>query len=195
MASFVERMVGAAKLDVNTYEEVEADKSATGQALAVVVLSSICGGIGAAAFKGGGLAGVTVSVIVLTIIDLIGWVIWAFLSFIIGTKLLPEPETKSDMGELLRTTGFSASPGVFKLLGVIPYLGALIRLAVYVWMLVTFVIAIRQALDYKSTGRAIGVAAIGWVVYFVFALLAVVFMGVLLALVGAAAGGAAGGGG
>lgn len=194
MASFVERMVGAAKLNVNTYEEVEADKTATGQALAVVVLSSIAGGIGAASFKGGAAA-VIVGVIVLTIIDLIGWVIWAFLSFIIGTKLLPEPETKSDMGELLRTTGFSAAPGLLKVLGIIPYLGALIRLVVYFWMLVTFVIAIRQALDYKSTGRAIGVAAIGWVVQVVFVFVVAAFLLVLIGLAGAAAGGAAGGGG
>ena len=70
MASFLQRMVWAAKLDVNIYEEVEADKSATGQALAVVVLSSIAGGVGAAAFKGGGVAGVIGGVIAYTIIDL-----------------------------------------------------------------------------------------------------------------------------
>lgn len=192
MASFVERMVGAAKLNVNTYEEVEADKGATGQALAVVVLSSIAGGIGAASFKGG-VAWSVLGVIVYTVIDLIGWVIWAFLSFIIGTKLLPEPETKSDMGELLRTTGFSTSPGIFKILGVIPYLGALIRLAVWIWMLVTFVVAIRQALDYKSTGRAIGVALIGGVVYAIFIFVLGAFLFTLIAVAVGVAGAAAGG--
>src|SRR3970040_974484 len=110
MASFVERVIGAAQLDVHTYEEVEADKGAIGQALAVVVLSSIAGGIGAAAGQGEA-AGMVVMAIVFTIVDLIGWFIWAFLTYLIGTKLLPEPQTQSDMGELLRTTGFSAAPG------------------------------------------------------------------------------------
>ena len=46
MASLVDRMVRAAKLDINLYEEVEADKGSMGQAITVVVLSSVAGGIG-----------------------------------------------------------------------------------------------------------------------------------------------------
>lgn len=182
MASFVERVIGAAKLDAQTYEEVEADSGALGQALAVVVLASIAGGIGAVVGKGQG-AGLAMVVLAIayTVVDLIGWLIWAFLTFIIGTKLMPEPQTKSDMGELLRTTGFSAAPGVLKVLGVIPYVGSLIRFAAYLWMLATFVVAVRQALDYQSTGRAIIVCLIGWVVQIVFVFVVAI---ALIAMIG-----------
>ncbi|MCZ6554839.1 MAG: hypothetical protein O6759_01830, partial [Candidatus Dadabacteria bacterium] len=104
MASLIDRMVRAAKLDVNLYEEVEADKGSMRQAITVVVLSSVAGGIGSI-----GVLGIS-GLIFGTIFALIGWFIWAFLVYIIGTKLLPEPQTKSDMGELLRTIGFSSAP-------------------------------------------------------------------------------------
>jgi hypothetical protein len=90
-----------------------------------------------------------------------------FLTFIIGTKLLPEAGTKADLGEMLRTIGFSSSPGVLRILGIIPVAGAIISFAVGIWMLVAMIIAVRQALDYKSTWRAVGVCLIGFVVYFV----------------------------
>ena len=158
MSTFAERMIGAATLDVHTYEEVEADTTATTQAMAVVVLSSVAQGV-AGLTQGGGMGFVTGAMGAL-----IGWFIWAFLVYIIGTKVLPEPQTRSDLGELLRTTGFLCLPGLLRVLGVIPLLGGLIMLAVSVWMLVAMIIAVRQALDYQSTGRAVGVCLIGWFV-------------------------------
>ncbi len=160
MSTFAERMIGAATLDVHTYEEVEADTTATTQAMGVVVLSSIAQGIAGLPHGGGGFGFVAGAMGAL-----IGWFIWAFLVYIIGTKVLPEPQTRSDLGELLRTTGFSASPGLLRVLGVIPLLGGLVMLAVSVWMLVAMIIAVRQALDYQSTGRAVGVCLIGWFVF------------------------------
>ncbi len=169
MASFTDRMIGAAKLEISTYEEVEADSSALGQAMAVVVLSSIAAGIGSI---GRGVPGLMTG----TIAALVGWFIWAGLTYLIGTKILPEPQTKSDMGELLRTTGFSAAPGMLRILGIIPFLGPLISFGAYVWMLVAMVIAVRQALDYESTGRDIAVCVIGFVIQMIFILgLSVVF--------------------
>ena len=159
MSTFVKRMIGAASLDVSTYEEVEADTTATTQAMGVVVLSSLAQGIGFVT-QGGG-----VGFIVGAIGALIGWIIWAFLVYLIGTKLLPEPQTRSDLGELLRTTGFAAAPGLLRVLGVIPLLGGLIMPAVTIWMLIAMVIAVRQALDYKSTFRAVGVCLMGWIVF------------------------------
>jgi hypothetical protein len=158
MASFTERMIRAAKLDVNLYEEVEADKSAMGQAMGVVVLSSIAAGIGTIGTTG--LKGLVIG----TITALAAWYIWAFLTYFIGTRLLPEPQTKADYGELLRTIGFSSSPGVLRVVGIIPMLGAIVNLVVGIWMLAAMVIAVRQALDYKSTWRAVGVCIIGWVI-------------------------------
>jgi len=154
-------MIGAAKLDVATYEEVEADTTATGQAMLVVVLSSVAAGIGALGSMG------IVGLLVGTIGALVGWFIWAGLIFIIGTKILPEPQTEADMGQLLRTIGFASSPGILRLLGFIPVLGTMLSFAVAIWMLVATVVATRQALDYKSTGRAVAVCAIGFVVYVV----------------------------
>ena len=130
-------------------------------------LSSVAAGIGS--ISAGGIRGVVVG----TIMALIGWYIWAYLTYFIGTKLLPEPQTKADHGELLRTIGFSSSPGLIRVLGFIPVLGSLLMLAGSIWMLVAMVIAVRQALDYKSTWRAVGVCAIGWVIQMV--ILVVVF--------------------
>ncbi len=166
MSTFAERMIGAATLDVHTYEEVEADNTATTQAMGVVVLSSIAHGIAGLTQGGGGYGFVAGAMGAL-----IGWFIWAFLVYIIGTKILPEPQTRSDLGELLRTTGFSASPGLLRVLGVIPLLGGLIMFAVSIWMLIAMIIAVRQALDYQSTGRAVGVCLVGWFVFVVIVLM------------------------
>ena len=158
MASFTDRMIRAAKLDVTLYEEVEADKGAMGQAMGVVILSSVAAGIGTI-----GTAGIK-GLFFGTIVALLGWFIWAFLTYYIGTRLLPEPQTKADYGELLRTIGFSSSPGVLRVLGIIPMLGAILNFIIGIWMLVAMIIAVRQALDYKSTWRAVGVCLIGWIV-------------------------------
>lgn len=171
MASFTQRMIGAAKLDVHTYEEVEADTTATGQAMGVVVLSSIASGIGAVGTGGGvGLATGAIGA-------LIGWFLWAFVTYVVGTKFLPEPQTRSDVGELLRTIGFSASPGVLLVLGVIPVLGVFVSLVVSIWMLAAFVVAVRQALDYRSTGRAVAVCAIGWLFFVALSVVLRMFVG------------------
>ncbi len=160
MASFTDRMIRAAKLDVTLYEEVEADKGTMGQAMGVVILSSVAAGIGTIGTTG--MQGLFFG----TIFALLGWFIWAFLTYFIGTRLLPEPQTKADIGELLRTIGFSSSPGVLRVLAIIPMLGAL-NFIIGIWMLVAMVIAVRQALDYKSTWRAVGVCLIGWIVQMV----------------------------
>lgn len=155
--TFVERMIGAAKLNAAVYEEVEADKQATGQATLVVVLSSVAAGISSLQFGLGGL-------VIGTLGALLSWYVWAYLTFFIGSRLFPEPQTSADHGELLRTLGFAAAPGILRVFGVIPYTPVVIFLITSVWTLVTTVIAVRQALDYKSTGRAIGVCIVGWIV-------------------------------
>ena len=158
MASFKDRIFRAAKLDVSLYEEVEADKGALGQSMGVVVLSSIAAGL--ASISTAGFGGILVG----TITALIGWFVWAYLTYFIGTKLLAEPQTKADPGELLRTIGFSSSPGLIRVLGIIPGLRWIVFLIGGIWMLVAMVIAVRQALDYQSTARAAGVCIIGWII-------------------------------
>jgi len=175
MNPFIDRMIRAARLDVHLYEEVEADRGALGQAMGVVVLSSVAAGIGASGEGAIGLVAGAVGA-------LVSWFIWAYLTYLIGTRLLPESQTKADLGQLLRTTGFSASPGVLRILGLVPSLAAVVFLAAGIWMLVAMVIAVRQALDYRSTGRAIGVCVIGFIIQ-------IVILGIVLAAVGGAHGG------
>ena len=158
MASMVDRMIRAAKLDAQLYEEVEADRGALGQAMGVVVLASIAGGVGSGRL--GGLTGFFIG----TVGALIAWFIWAALTYFIGTKILPESTTRADVGELLRTTGFSSSPGLIRALGLVPGITGIVFLVSGVWMLIAMIIAVRQALDYRSTFRAVGVCVIGWVV-------------------------------
>jgi len=158
MSDLVNRAIRAAKLDATLYEEVEADKTALGQAMSVVALSSLAAGIGSA-FHGG-----VVGLILGAVAALIGWYIWAYLTYLIGTKILPESQTEADIGQLLRTTGFSSSPGLIRILGIIPGLTQIVFFAASIWMLVAMVVAVWQALDYKSTLRAVGVCLIGWIV-------------------------------
>ena len=170
MSRFIDRVIGSAKLDVRIYEEVEADQTATGQAMVVVVASSLAAGIGA--LREGGLSGLVVG----TVIALVSWFVWAAITSFVGTRLLPEPQTRSDVGELLRTVGFSSAPGVLRVLGAVPVVGRLVVYATWAWMLVAMVIAVRQALDYRSTLRAIGVCLIGFAVFVAASLSAAVAM-------------------
>jgi len=165
MDSLQNRILRAAKLDVELYEEVEADREAMGQAVLVVLLSSVAAGIGS--ITRGGLGGILFG----TIFSLFGWYVWAYITYFIGTKYLPGSETKADLGELLRTIGFSSSPGLIRVLGVIPGLTGVVFFLASIWMLIAMVVAVRQALDYDSTFRALGVCAIGWVIQLIILLL------------------------
>jgi len=159
MSSWMQRVVGAAKLNAAIYEEVEADTGATGQAMAVVVVSAVAAAIGEV---GQGAMGVAAGLVA----ALLGWVAWAFAIWLVGTKILPEPQTKSDMGELLRTIGFATSPGWIRVLAFLPFLHPVVMLGAWVWMLVAMVVAVRQALDYTGTGRAVVVCVIGGLAHF-----------------------------
>jgi hypothetical protein len=158
-------MIRAAKLDVSLYEEVEADRDATGQAVSVVILSSLAMGVGS--YSEVGMRGLIGGALV----ALVGWFAWALLTYWIGTRLLPEPQTQADLGQMLRTTGFSSSPGVLRLFAVVPGLWSLVVYGTSVWMLAAMVVAVRQALDYKGTLRPLSVCALGWLLQMIVLLL------------------------
>ena len=160
MASLVKRMLGAVKLDAVTYEEVENDATATPQALLVVVLASVAGGLGA--MRATGIVGLLLAALA----SLLGWFVWAFVTFLLGTRVLPGAKTQADIGQLLRTIGFSATPGLIRALGIIHGVDEVVAIVASLWMLAAMVVAVRQALDYESTGRAIMVCAIGFIVNF-----------------------------
>jgi hypothetical protein len=149
--SFIERMIGAALLDVGTYEEVEHDVDATRQAAGVVVLVAICAALGGVAEGQGGLIGRPVT-------ELLGWLVWSGVTYLIGTRLFSGTAT---WGELLRTIGFAKAPGVLFILGPIPFLGGLAAAVASIWMLFAGLVGIRQALDI-STSQALITAFLGW---------------------------------
>jgi hypothetical protein len=153
-----ERMILAATFNTEVYEEVEADRSATVQAMLVVVMVAMASGIGTL-----GAAG-AIGFVIGVLNGVVSWAIWAYITFVIGTTLFRTPETSADWGELARTTGFAQSPGILRVLGFVPLIGAYIFYATYLWQLATMVIAVRQALDYRSTWRALGVVVVGFIV-------------------------------
>jgi len=159
MTSLANRMIGAATFDLLTYEEVEADRGATLQAFTVVLLSSLAMGIGARGFGSRG----SDNLIFIAIMAILGWAAWALLTFEIGARLLPEPQTHVDVGELLRTLGFAATPGLLSVAGIIPGLTIPVFVLTAGWMLMTMIVAVRQALDYTSIARAVLVCGLGWI--------------------------------
>jgi hypothetical protein len=163
--TFLQRLIGAASLDAAIYEEVESDPNATAQAMSVVVLSSIALGIGAR-----GLGGGTSEIAFFGVIALVAWAAWALLMFELGARLLPGRRTRSNPYELLRTVGFAATPGFAGVLASVPQVAIPVMAGTCVWMVAAMVVAVRQALDYESTGRAIAVCLLGWVLAMTLAL-------------------------
>jgi Yip1 domain len=159
----IDRMIRAARLDPQAYEEVEADENATLQAAIVVVLAAVAAGIGALE---GGVAGILFGIVA----GLIGWIAYATAAYFVGTKLFATEETSASVGELLRTLGFAQTPRLLLVLTFIPVVGLLIGLAVFIWIIFTTVVAIRQALDF-DTLRAVGTAIVSVLVLFVVSLL------------------------
>jgi hypothetical protein len=159
--TLTERLVGVLKLKPDAYEDVEHDAKANSQALIIVIVASLAAGVGAG--LGLGLAALVRE----TVGAVAGWVMWAGVTYLLGTRVWPEANTKTDMGELLRVIGFSYAPNVFSVFAVVPMLGSVIRAGVALWLLATTVVAVRQALDYRSTGRAFQVVIVGWLIFVV----------------------------
>src|SRR5688572_15431246 len=159
MGVFLRRIMRAVKLDRQLYEEVEADPAAFGQAFAVVILSSV--------FTVVGLTGrfTLPEAAAAVVIGIFAWAAWSAIAFLIGAQFCPEPQTQADWGELLRTTGFATAPGLLSILGIFPVFEGLVTFVASVWILLAFGVAVRQALDYRSTLRAVGVCLAGWVLY------------------------------
>jgi hypothetical protein len=166
----VDRVVRAAKLDVELYEEVEADDTLTAQAMAVVVVAAVAGGIGGALgsiITGGGVGGFFLSLIVSPIITVVGYLIWAAVTYLIGTRLF---QGTADYGEMLRAIGYAYGPQTLGLLSFIPCVGWLVSLVGAIWSLVAGVIAVRQALDF-DTSKAVITCIIGWVAVLILSLI------------------------
>ena len=168
LEQFPERFKGAMLLDPHTYEDVEADHSATMQAVLVVIIVAVAAGIGGLS---GGISGLIIGIVS----AVVQWVLWAFVTLILGTTIFNTPETHADWGQLARTTGFAQAPGILRIFGFIPVLGPVIVLVSFVWQIVAMVVAVRHALDYTSTKRAVGV-----VILSIGTIIVVVLVGVMV---------------
>ena len=151
------RFFGALVLDASAYENVEADRHSAMQSVVVVMAICVAGGVGAIGF---GLVGIT-GFVTGAILSLGAWLVWAVTIVALGTGLLAEPQTKSDLPELLRVLGFAAAPGVFFALAAMPAVAPIVLVVVAAWMIAAAVVAVRQALDYRSTARAVAVCVAG----------------------------------
>ena len=156
MGLFAYRLVGAALLDGAVYEGVEADRSAMGQAIAAVLLSSLAAGIGASGWHGPRLS----TVVAVAALALVTWIAWAVLMFQIGARLLPEPDTQSSIAELMRTIGFAAAPGLLQVLAILPRITIPVFVVTWIWMFAATVMAVKHALDYRSTARTLAVCGL-----------------------------------
>jgi hypothetical protein len=170
---FFYRLMGAAMFDRSMYEGIEADRSLTGQAVAAVLLSSLAAGFGA----GGWFTGDLRMFATVSALALITWVAWAVLMHQIGTRMLPEPQTRATLGELLRTVGFAAAPGLLQVFAVFPVVTIPVFVGTMIWMFAAMVIAVRHALDYRSSWRALAVCGIAFSLVAVLAFVMGVFFG------------------
>jgi len=177
----INRVIRAAKLDVNFYNEVEGDTSLNQEALIIVVLVSIAGGIGAlvSGLLGGEIGAALLSLIVTIIIGVVNYYIWAYVTFFVGTKFFGG---QADPGELLRVLGYASGPRVLAVLGFVPCVGGVLNLVGALWSLAAGFIGVREALDLDS-GRTLVTVIVGWVIIFVISLILGAFglMGVGLA--------------
>tara|TARA_B100000686_G_scaffold331763_1_gene395687 strand:+ start:10585 stop:11106 length:522 start_codon:yes stop_codon:yes gene_type:complete len=169
---FFNRVFRAIKIDIDLYEEVEADKTATVQAGIVVVLSSLAAGVGAIHLGASNL-------LLAPLLSLVSWYVWAYIIYIVGVKMFPDPQTKSNHGELLRTIGFSTAPGIIRIFGFTPTLMTVTYIGSAFWMLACMVVAVKSALDYKSMWKALGVVVLAWIIQaFALLLILILFRGV-----------------
>jgi hypothetical protein len=162
MNLFLNRLFRAAKLDARLYEEVIADPKTMFQAMMAVFIYSAASAYGG--FGRAGVAGINFAMIT----TIVGWYIWAFSAYFVGVRLLPEAGTKEDRKAVLRAMGFASSPGLIRMLGLIPGFTGVTLLIASVWMFVAAVVAIKQAMNYQSIYRAVGVCMIAWIIGAIF---------------------------
>jgi hypothetical protein len=172
MASFGERVVGAMTLNASTFEEIEQDTNAMGQAVGVITFAAVSTGIGNVWY--GGLSGIIGGILS----SLIGYAVWALIVWVVGTKVMPDPQTKADLPETFRVIGFAAAPGILGIVTIIPLLGWLLLFVIALWQIAAMVVAVQAVLDYTSIGKAIIVVVIGWLVNLVVvAMIGLAFLG------------------
>ena len=166
----IQRMIGAALFNRHTYEEIEADQGALGQAIGVVLLVTLCGIIGGVI---GGLLGeasalkIIMGAIIGLVFGVVRWALWVSVMYVVGGKLLRTGDTETSWAELGRVVGFAYTPGVLSIFSFVPAIGGLFPLIGFFWTLVAVIVAARQAMDFQSTGRAVGAVVLSGAIGFI----------------------------
>ena len=164
--TFAERVVGALKLDANTFEDIERDPTAMGQAVGIIALAGMAGSLGSIWRLGFG------RIVFAILISICAYLLWSLVVWLVGTKLMPDPATSADFAETFRVIAFAASPGLLGVVSIIPFLGAIIVFVltpvIWLWSMAAMVIATKAVLDYTDTFKAVIVVLIGFVAYLVF---------------------------
>ena len=169
ISTFFNRIFRAINIEIDIYEEVKKDTSATIQAGIVVVLSSLAAGVGALQIGASNF-------LLAPVISLLSWYILAFILYFVGVKLFGGSKTKSNHGEILRTIGFSSAPGLIRVFGVTPDLMKVTFIGSQFWILACMVVAVYSALNHGSLWKAFGVVIIASVFQAFFFLLIYVFL-------------------
>lgn len=178
-ASYADRIRGVLMLDARTFRDVEQDTDANGQAALTVVLAALATGL--TAILGRDIVQDSLGLLISSILQ---WIVFSLVAYFVGTMFFATPQTSVTPGQVLRTIGFAQAPKFFAILGIIPLLGWLVGLVVFVWFLAAAIMALKEAFEF-DTGKAIGtgiVALIGIIIVDI--VLAVVF-GIGSALFGA----------
>jgi hypothetical protein len=162
MSRFLNRFLRAAKLDATLYREIVEDAGAMNQALIVVFIYSMASAYGT--FGRTGATGINIGMIT----TLLGWYVWAFSAYIIGARILPESRTEPDRKAVMRAVGFASAPGVVRALGFMQGLGLVVLAIATLWMVAAATVGVKQALNYESTPRALGVCIISLLISAVF---------------------------
>ena len=178
----LQRMIGAAMFNSATYEEIEADRNALGEAILVVVLVTVCGIVGGiidGLIGGGGLGGLVRGIIVGLLFGIVRWALWVTVLNFVGGKMLRTSDTETSWSEIGRVLGYAYTPGVLSLLIFIPVVGVILSFVGIVWTLAAVVVGARQALDFDSTGRAIAAVLLSAVIGFIPWIIVVAIQGAL----------------
>ena len=166
----IQRMIGAAFFNRQTYEEIEQDQGALGQAIGVVLLVTLCGIVGGVIgglMQGSAVLGILLGIVGGLVFGIVRWALWVSVMYLVGGKMLRTGDTQTSWGELGRVMGFAYTPGVLSVFSFIPGVGSLFPVIGFCWTLAAVTVAVRQAMDFESTGRAIGVVLLSAVIGFI----------------------------
>lgn len=157
--SLLQHVLKAACFDARVYSAIGDRPEAMFRSLAVVAATGIASGIG---IQGLTIEGRDESPAILMLLTfstaIIGWLLWATVVYLLGTRLLGG---QAGYRDLMRSLGMVYGPGLLLAFIAIPSVGGTLWLVSLAWMLGAGTIAIREVQGW-GTMRALGPAGIGW---------------------------------